>query len=82
MLGSDIARQILASLDAPLTVHEIADRCDIPLSTVYRHVHDLRDVGILRESPRVTRNGDHPAEYAPSVERVTIELDDLTAEVE
>ncbi|QLC34896.1 helix-turn-helix transcriptional regulator (plasmid) [Halarchaeum sp. CBA1220] len=54
---------------------ELAERCDIPLSTVYRKLEALTDAGFLAERTRVRRSGRHANEYERCVEEVTLSVD-------
>lgn len=60
--------------EEPLTVGELADRCDLPQSTAYRKVDHLVDAGFLEESLRIRRSGKHVSEYACCVEDVTLDV--------
>lgn len=55
---------------------ELADRCDIPLSTVYRKLEALTDAGFLVERTRVRRSGRHTNEYARRVEEVSLRVEE------
>jgi DNA-binding transcriptional ArsR family regulator len=63
-----------ATRDDPLTVGELADRCDLPQSTAYRKVDMLDDAGLLEESLRIRRSGKHVSEYACCVDDVTLDV--------
>ncbi|WP_435101646.1 helix-turn-helix domain-containing protein [Halarchaeum sp. P4] len=54
---------------------ELADACDIPLSTVYRKLDQLSDAGLLAERTRVSLDGRHTSEYERTVEEVTLTVD-------
>jgi DNA-binding transcriptional ArsR family regulator len=63
-----------ATRDDPLTVGELADRCDLPQSTAYRKVDQLADADLLEESLRIRRSGKHVSEYACCVDDVTLDV--------
>ncbi|RAW45089.1 ArsR family transcriptional regulator [Halorubrum sp. 48-1-W] len=79
-------RRILATVDEPMTTSEIADDCDIALSTAYRKVERLSETPLLTEGVRFDPDGDHAAEYSRGVTDATVELTDagvrLTVESE
>jgi len=70
-------RQILeATSDDSLTASELADTCDLPLSTTYRKVDRLTDASLLRETIRIHRSGKHVNQYERNVEDVVITVED------
>lgn len=75
-VGNAVNRKILRCADPPMTVKEISNECDIPLSTAYRRVEELTEVGILREQLRVMGNGLNPAEYQRTVDEFNVRFDD------
>ncbi|WP_066412480.1 winged helix-turn-helix domain-containing protein [Halorubrum aethiopicum] len=75
-LSDPDCRRILAAVDEPMTTNEIADDCDIALSTAYRKVERLSETPLLAEGVRFDPNGDHAAEYSRGVTDATVELSD------
>lgn len=79
LLADERARKIVRIAATPMSVSEIADRLDLPLSTAYRKVEKLEAAGLLE---RVTPDADSgpPDRYRKSVEAITIRLheDDRT----
>lgn len=65
-----------ATGDEALSANEVADACDLPLSTVYRKLDRLTDAGLLDERTRVRSAGKHPSEYARRVEDVLVSVGD------
>ncbi|WP_254921632.1 helix-turn-helix domain-containing protein, partial [Halorubrum sp. Ea1] len=55
---------ILGAADTPMTTSELADACDIALSTAYRKVERLSETPLLVEGVRFDPEGDHAAEYS------------------
>lgn len=69
-------RDILdATSDTALSANEVSETCDLPLSTTYRKLELLTEVGLLEERTRVRRSGKHPNEYVRAVTKVVISLD-------
>lgn len=60
--------------EAPRTVSELVEACDIPVSTAYRKVDALVDVGLLEDSIRIRTGGRDATEYSLRVERISIDL--------
>ncbi|QGN06975.1 ArsR family transcriptional regulator [Halorhabdus sp. CBA1104] len=60
----------------PLTAQEIADACEIPISTVYRKVDTLTDAGLLEPRTRVRDDGKHPQQYTAGIEEIHVDLGD------
>ncbi|GAA0518522.1 hypothetical protein GCM10008992_18110 [Halorubrum aquaticum] len=75
-LSDPDCRRILAAVDEPMTTSEIADDCDIALSTAYRKVERLSETPLLTEGVRFDPSGDHAAEYSRGVTDATVELTD------
>ena len=69
-------RAILAVVDEPMTTSEIADACDLALSTAYRKVERLNATPLLTEGVRFDPDGDHAAEYSRGVSEATVSLSD------
>ena len=75
-LSDPDCRAILAAVDDPMTTSEIADACDLALSTAYRKVEQLNATPLLTEGVRFDPNGDHAAEYSRGVKEATVSLSD------
>lgn len=69
-------RAILAAAATPKTTSELAEACDIALSTAYRKVELLSETPLLAEGVRFDPDGDHAAEYVRDAADAAIELDD------
>lgn len=63
-----------ATSDKVLTASEIAETCDLPLSTTYRKLDILTEAGLLEERTRIRRSGKHASEYARLVDDVVVPL--------
>lgn len=57
-----------------LTANEVSEAHDLPLSTTYRKLDLLTEVGLLEERTRVRQSGKHASEYVPVVDAVVISL--------
>jgi DNA-binding transcriptional ArsR family regulator len=75
-LADPDCRAILNAADTPMTTTELADVCDIALSTAYRKVERLSETPLLREGVRFDPDGDHAAEYTRGATDAAIELGD------
>ncbi|WP_339106499.1 helix-turn-helix domain-containing protein [Haloterrigena salinisoli] len=69
-------REIIALLEAPKTVPEIAEAVDLPLSTTYRKLDRLTDAGLASETVGVREGRHHTSRYVASFDRIGISLDD------
>ncbi len=76
VLADPDCRAILSAADEPMTTSELADACDIALSTAYRKVERLNDTPLLSEGIRFDPEGDHASEYSRGVSGATVELTD------
>jgi len=75
-LADGDCRAILAAAATPKTTSELAEACDIALSTAYRKVELLSETPLLAEGVRFDPNGDHAAEYVRDAADAAIELGD------
>jgi DNA-binding transcriptional ArsR family regulator len=71
-------RAILAAVeDGPATAKELAEACDLPLSTAYRKLELLTEAGLLQEGTRIGTGHRHPSQYERDFAGLRI---DVTAE--
>lgn len=88
VLADERCRTIIAAVaDAELTAKEIAESCDIPLSTVYRKVDGLETAGLVDAFLRIDRFGNHCQVYSCSARELQVQIDpedgfDLTLDAE
>jgi len=75
-LADPDCRAILGAADTAMKTSELADACDIALSTAYRKVERLSETPLLVEGVRFDSDGDHAAEYTRGATDATIELGD------
>ncbi|ELZ37761.1 transcription regulator [Halorubrum saccharovorum DSM 1137] len=75
-LADPDCRAILGAADTAMTTSELAEACDIALSTAYRKVERLSETPLLVEGVRFDPDGDHAAEYTRGATDATIELGD------
>lgn len=47
VLTSKQCRTVLQSLDSPMSASEVAETCRLPRSTVYRHLEQMVDAGLI-----------------------------------
>lgn len=72
-LDDDDCRCVLEAVTVePLTASELADRYDIPKSTLYRKLELLTDAGLLEEFTRLCSSGKHASQYRRAFGDVTI----------
>lgn len=77
LLANASARAILTTLgDDPLTASELAKQTDLPSSTVYRHLNELNDAGLIEETIRFNLGGKHAAQYARTAVDIVISVAD------
>ncbi|AZQ13646.1 MULTISPECIES: helix-turn-helix domain-containing protein [Halorubrum] len=75
-LADPDCRAILSAADTAMTTSELADACDLALSTAYRKVEQLSETPLLVEGVRFDPDGDHAAEYTRGATDATVELGD------
>lgn len=77
LLGDESCRAILtATGDEALSATELSEALELPLSTTYRKLDRLTEVGLLEEGLRIRRSGKHTHEYARRVDDVHVAIDD------
>lgn len=82
LFGDEYVRTIVrAASRRPMSVKELSDECDSALSTVYRRVDDLVDVGILVERTKIEPDGSHHAVYETALDEFTVQVSDGEMEV-
>lgn len=54
-LEDQLCREIITELDEPMTVAELSETCDIPLSTTYRKVDRLEEASLVTERTEIRR---------------------------
>ena len=77
LLSSQSASTILEALDEPMTVKEVSHLADVPLSTAYREINRLDEVGLVGETIRLDAvRGKHVSEYVRAFETIEVTVDD------
>ncbi|WP_290818868.1 helix-turn-helix domain-containing protein [Halovivax sp.] len=61
--------------EEPLSAGELADACDVPLSTTYRKLDQLTSAGVLADGLRLCRSGKHTSEYVRRIDDVVVSID-------
>ena len=69
-------REIIAVLETPKTVTEIAAAADLPLSTTYRKLDQLTAAGLATEPVDVRKGRHRKSQYVIDFDRITIDFDD------
>lgn len=75
-LTDEDCRRVLQTLSEPMSAQDIADSCDIPLSTTYRKLKLLSDASLVSERIDVSERGKHTTVYEADFETVIVELND------
>jgi len=76
LLDDDHARTILVETTVePMSAQELAERCDVADSTIYRRIDRLREYDLLVETQQIDREGNHYKQYRARLDHVTIDLD-------
>jgi DNA-binding transcriptional ArsR family regulator len=75
---SDCRAILEAASQEALSASELSETCDLPLSTTYRKVDRLTDVGLLDEQLRLRRSGKHTGEYTLAIEQLHLAIDPET----
>jgi predicted transcriptional regulator len=71
-MSNKYSREILTiTRDSQKPAYKIAEETGIPISTVYRRVQKLRDLGLLRTSGEITLEGKRHALYQSKVKAIS-----------
>lgn len=74
-LKNERCRKIMRETDQEaLSADELSNRCEIPLSTVYRVVQRLVDIEVLEKRVRLSSYPQYTHEYALVADTVNIEI--------
>lgn len=74
-LEDEDCRVLLQAADGDaMSVSELSEICDLPLSTTYRKVDKLTEAGLFEERLRLCSSGKHTSEYALRIEELTVSL--------
>lgn len=69
-------RTIIKHVEEPMTASELAETCDIPLSTMYRKLELLSEASLLEERIEVRTDGRHTTRYDLGFKEVRVGLDE------
>lgn len=75
-LDDRACREIVESLDQPMTAREISERADIPLSTTYKKLDRLESADLLEEETELDPSGHHRSRYVVNFDRIVVLLDE------
>ncbi|WP_331234007.1 helix-turn-helix domain-containing protein [Natronorarus salvus] len=67
---ADCRTILKATGEEALSANDIAEKFDLPTSTVYRKLERLADAGLIEERIRIHRSGRHVSEYCLCVRDV------------
>jgi len=74
-LADEDCRTLLRAAEREaLSTSELSDACGLPLSTTYRKVDTLTEVGLFEEQIRLCRSGKHTSEYVRRIDDVWLSL--------
>lgn len=73
-LDDPTCRQLVRALDEPMTVSELAEEADVPLSTTYRKLDLLEEASLLETRTKVRQDGHHQTLYRVAFEEVSFHL--------
>nr|WP_276516733.1 helix-turn-helix domain-containing protein [Halomicroarcula pellucida] len=74
-LADPDCRDILATLDEPLSAKRVADACELPLTSTYRKLEQLSDAALVSEETDIRSDGHHETTYVRDCTGVFVALD-------
>lgn len=69
-------REILETIDEPMSASEISDSANIPVSTTYKKLDTLQEASLVTKETQLDPGGHHRAQFITDFDQVLIELDD------
>lgn len=75
-LDDERCRDILSVLGEPRSVSALAERADVPLSTTYRKVAELKRAELVEERTQIREGGHHRTRYVRDFESILLEMDE------
>jgi len=77
VLASETARRVLAATSVrAMSAQELGEVCDTSLPTVYRRVNALVEYDLLSEELEVDTDGTQYKRYTNDLERIEVQVDD------
>lgn len=75
VFADDIARQIMtkAATD-PKSATELVDICDCSRSAIYRRLHVMTQMGLLKEQNWITKDGSHHNVYVAASTELKLQI--------
>lgn len=70
-LGDSVSREILEAAVGTVTVEELATRCDVSESTIYRRLDRLSDLGLVERDHLAAKGG-----YRTTMDDLRVSLDE------
>ncbi|MCU4924934.1 helix-turn-helix domain-containing protein [Halobacteria archaeon AArc-dxtr1] len=74
VLDDGACRTIIAALERPMTVSEIAEAAELPLSTTYKKLDTLAEAELVREIDRYDAGRHRTARYVTDFDEIAIDL--------
>ncbi|WP_049925875.1 winged helix-turn-helix domain-containing protein [Halopiger goleimassiliensis] len=84
-LGQKYSPDILRSADEPKSAQELSDELDVPVTTSYRRVETLTDLGLLEDDeddPSFGETGQSKTLYQRNVSEIVIRFEGQEIEIE
>lgn len=75
-LSDPDCRELIRTIDSPMTANELSEETDIPQSTTYRKLDLLSEATLLEELTEIRKDGRHTTRYAVAFENIDIGLDE------
>ncbi|MFB6151740.1 MAG: ArsR/SmtB family transcription factor [Haloarculaceae archaeon] len=77
LLGDEYVREILAATSREQrSAKELAERCDVALSTVYRRLETMQEQGLVVEQTQIEPDGSHHSVYVAAVDHLDVDVAD------
>jgi predicted transcriptional regulator len=76
VLDDELCRHIVSTFNGPMTVKEISEAANVPVSTAYKKIDKLERATLLRAETELRPGGHHRSRYHLDFERLMVLLDE------
>lgn len=77
ILADEYSRKILLAADhGPKNAKTLSEECDASLTTIYRRVSTLQDLGLIEERQTVDSDGSHRSEFQTTLKELHVDITD------
>lgn len=76
VLDDDACRSVMSTAQRPMTVQQIADEAEIPVSTAYKKIRKTSHASLLVDETEIRPDGHHRSRYVADFDRIIVSIDE------